>query len=116
MAFNGKEGKPISLGQAKRWTKRYQDENPDDVKAYFFGCDNIRRLLDETDGDGDCKGIRIYFAIDDDGKMRLILTGATENQNNILPKDDGKGGGGTILDEGASCPPYCPTDPDDPLK
>ena len=115
-AFNGKEGKPITVGQAKRWMKKFQDQYPKEAKAFFFGCDYIRQLLDERDSDGDCKGIRIYFALDDEEKMRLILVGATANKNNIVPKDDGKGGNDQlILDEGAGCPPDCPTNPNDPF-
>lgn len=116
MAFNGKEGKPITLGMAKRWTKRYRDEHPGEVKAFFFGCDHIRQILSERTKDGDCKGIRIYFAVDDDGKKRLILVGATENQNNILPSDEGKDAPATIIDDGEPCPPNCPEDPSDPLS
>lgn len=116
MAFNGKEGKPITLGMAKKWTKNYRDANPGDVKAIFFGCDQIKRLLNEKNGDGDCKGIRIYFGLDEDGKKRLILVGATENQKNILPKDGGKGtDDNIILDDGTYCPPSCTDDPNDPL-
>ncbi|GAA0891691.1 hypothetical protein GCM10009122_13700 [Fulvivirga kasyanovii] len=114
MAFNGKEGKPITLGMAKRWTKNYRDKNPGAVKGFFFGRDYIKQLL--LEGDGTCKGIRIYFAIDDDGNQRLVLTGADEKQNNILPKDEGKGGGDrVIIDDGSPCPPDCPEDPNDPL-
>ncbi|ELR69031.1 hypothetical protein C900_05516 [Fulvivirga imtechensis AK7] len=116
MAFNGKEGKPITLGQAKRWTKRYRDEHPGEVKAYFFGRDHIEQLLNERSKDGASKGIRIYFAVDDDGKKRLILVAATENQNNILPTDEGKDAPATIIDDGSGCPPDCPKDPNDPLS
>ena len=114
MAFNGKEGKPITLGMAKRWTKRYRDENPGKVKAFFFGKDHIKQIL--LEGNGSCQGIRVYFATDDDGNQRLILTGADAKQNNILPKSEGKDGGPTLLDDGKPCPPYCPEDPSDPLS
>lgn len=115
MAFNGKEGKPITLGMAKRWTKRYRDENPDQVKAHFFGKDNILKILEEA-GD-ECKGIRIYYGINDDGQKKLLLVGATEDQGNILPKSEGKDGpGGTIYDDSSDCPPHCPPDPSDPLS
>lgn len=115
MAFNGKEGRPITLGTAKRWTKRYRDDNPGAVKAHFFGKDNILKILQES-GD-ECMGLRIYYGIDDDGNKKLLLVGATSNQNNILPKEDGKDApAGSIYDDTKDCPPYCPTDPNDPLS
>lgn len=105
MAFDGKEGKPITLEQAKRWTKRYRDENKGAVKAHFYGCEQIKKLLDEPG----CKGIRIYYGIDEKSKPRLVLVGATEDQANILPNDDGKGGGNVmLLDDGKDCPHSCP--------
>ena len=112
MAFNGKEGKPITLGTAKKWTRRYREENPGKVKAYFFGKDHIARLLAESGSEG----IRIYYAIDDDNNPRLILTSADAKQNNLLPKNEGKDGPEpVIIDDGAPCPPSCPEDGQDPL-
>ena len=110
MAFDGNEGRPITLGQAKRWTKRYRDENPGAVKAHFYGCERIQALLNEPG----CKGIRIYYGIDDEGKKKLVLVGAKRDQNNILPTESGKDENGQILDDGRDCPDYCP-EGDDPL-
>lgn len=111
MAFDGTEGRPITLDQAKRWTKRYQDENKDAVKAHFYGCEHLQALLDEPG----CKGIRIYYAVDDEGRKKLVLVGAKADQNNILPKDEGKDPQHQILDEGRDCPPACPDAAQDPL-
>ncbi|TRX58704.1 hypothetical protein FNH22_12565 [Fulvivirga sp. M361] len=104
MAFNGTEGRPITLEQAKRWTKRYQDENKGAVKAHFYGCERLRELLDEPE----CVGIRIYYGLDDDGKRKLVLVGAKADQNNILPQEEGKGPQHQILNDGRDCPPACP--------
>lgn len=113
MAFNGKEGNPITLDQAKRWTKRYRDDNKGAVKAHFYGCEQLQKLLKEPG----CMGIRIYYAIDDRGKKRLVLVGANAKQNNLLPKNDGKDGGDDvfILDDGVDCPEDCGSS-DDPLS
>ncbi|MEM8566592.1 MAG: hypothetical protein AAGF85_09025 [Bacteroidota bacterium] len=109
MAFDGKEGKPITLEQAKRWTKRYRDENEGAVKAQFFGCEHIQKILDEPG----CMGIRVYYGIDDEGNPKLMLVGAKSDQNNILPTSEGKDGDeGIILDDGANCPDQCPTGSD----
>ncbi|MEM6361106.1 MAG: hypothetical protein AAF731_13510, partial [Bacteroidota bacterium] len=62
-----------------------------------------------------CMGIRVYYGIDDDGNPKLMLVGAKRDQNNLLPSSDGKGGEiGMILDDGSTCPHYCP-DGEDPL-
>ena len=103
MAFNGREGKPITLGTAKKWTKLYRDANKGKTRSIFFGKERIQALLDESGA----MGIRIYYAIDEDGGNRLVLVSAKENGHNILPKEEGKDGGGTILDEGTRCPPDC---------
>lgn len=114
MAFNGKEGKRIPLGIAKKWTKNYREANPGEVKAHFYGREQILKLLND---DGGCMGIRIYYALDDDGNKKLVLVGAGENQNNIYAKTvDGKDlVEDEVLDEGRSCPSYCPSDANDPL-
>ncbi len=114
MAYNGKEGKPIPLGIAKKWTKNYRDANPGAIKAHFFGKDIINQILQENNGQ--CEGIRVYYGIDDNGAKQLILVGATADQNNILPNEEGKDGGGGIIADGSEpCPSSCPTDPNDPL-
>ena len=110
MAFNGKEGNPITLRTAKQWTKHYRKKNPGAVKAHFYGCEQLQKLLDEPG----CMGIRIYYAIDDDGNKKLVLVGAKSDENNILPTDEGKDGGGMLLDDSRDCPPFCPQE-DDPL-
>lgn len=104
MAFNGREGKPITLGIAKKWTKNYRDANPGKTKAIFYGKENLQALLDEPGA----MGIRVYFAVDDNGGNRLVLVSAAEDESNILPNEEGVGGGGTILDDGKNCPPDCP--------
>lgn len=115
MAFNGKEGKQIPLGIAKKWTKNYRDKNPGDVKAHFYGKEHLLKILNE---DPDCKGIRIYYGLDDSGNKKLVLLGASENQNNIYPQGQVEGKDATestVLDDGAPCPDSCPDDPNDPL-
>lgn len=110
MAFKGKEGRPITLEQAKRWTKRYRKENDGAVRAHFYGCDQIRALLDEPG----CVGIRIYYAIDDEGRRKLVLVGADAEENNLVPKEQGKDDNPyRLLNDGVDCPPSCPKPDDD---
>ncbi len=99
----------------RRWLQRYKEEEsqlrgkePDKVvRAHFYGCDHIQALLDQ---DG-CKGIRIYYGIDDNGDRQLILFGADANMKNIKSEHIGKGnGGGGGIDHGEPCPPFCDDD------
>ena len=108
MAFNGREGNPITLDVAKSWAKNYRDANKGKTKAIFYGKEKLQALLDEPGA----MGIRIYFAVDDSGDNKLVLVSAAEDQNNILPKEAVEGGGSMLLDDGKPCPPDCPPEND----
>lgn len=103
--FTGGEGGPIDRETAERWIKRYQDGHAGKTKAHFFGEKIIKEILN---GPG-CKGIRIYYARNEDDGHELILMGADENGQNIWPDNSaGKGGGGGLIaDQSSKCPPYC---------
>jgi hypothetical protein len=105
--FNGSEGDPIDLATAQNWTAHYRaTTNPDDIQAHFFGSEILRQLLDEPG----CVGIRMYYAIDDDGSKKLLLVGVDSHGENLLPAANGKldGGGNIIVDYSYPCPDYCP--------
>lgn len=114
--FDGREGRPISLEKATKWTKRYRkskDYEEDPVKAHFFGCDIIEKILAEPG----CKGIRIYYGLNEKKEKQLLLVGCNDKGNNILKAEiAGKDGGDAIIaDESVRCPNMCPVDEDDPL-
>ncbi len=113
--FTGAEGGPIDLHTAKKWTANYrrQKEKRKEkyIKANFFGCDIIRKILSEEG----CKGIRIYYAVDDKGQQQLLLVGADAKMNSLVPSTIGKDGSSyTIADRSVPCPDECP-DLFDPL-
>jgi hypothetical protein len=104
-SFNGSEGKPIPLADARKWSEAYQEKNPGSTKAHFFGRDIIEKILSE---DG-CMGVRIYYAIDDSGSKQLLLVGADAEGNNLLPAESGPLGEGNIIaDFSFPCPAFCP--------
>ena len=111
MSFTGKEGSPISLETAKKWTKNYQEQeqaaHPEKkvIKAHFFGQDNIRKLLDESGS----MGLRIYYALDDEGEKKLVLVSAKADMDDLLPDVEKEidEGGDIILEWSVQCPPYC---------
>jgi hypothetical protein len=103
--FNGTEGKPIEQETAKAWSENYQKQNPEEIKAHFFGNEIIKKILSE---DG-CMGIRIYYAIDDTGQKQLLLVGASSDGNNLLPSQKKSSGEPNIIaDVSFPCPTYCP--------
>jgi hypothetical protein len=96
MAFNGTEGGPISLSLASDWTKNYRDSiSNGEVKAHFFGKDIITDILNQDH----CMGIRMYYALDDNGHKQLILVGVDGDE-----KDQTEG---IVADFNVPCPHSC---------
>ncbi len=99
-------GDPISLETAKTWTANYRSKNPDAIKAHFFGSEIIDKILTQSG----CVGIRMYYAIDDNGGKQIVLVGVDSNGNNMEPAtlelnlDDPN----TIADISFPCPSFCP--------
>ncbi|HET9052989.1 MAG TPA: hypothetical protein VFM90_02370, partial [Cyclobacteriaceae bacterium] len=73
--------------------------------------DIVRRVVNEHGS----VGMRVYYAIDDQGKKQLLLVGVDADGNNLLPQegtaatnrteDDGP----IIVDLSQPCPINCPT-------
>ncbi len=113
MSFTGNEGGPISRETAKNWTKNYEDAETarepgkTATKAHFFGKESILKLLNQEG----CVGMRIYYAQDENGDKKLLLVGAKNDQEDILPTDMKAASeeSDIILDLSWPCPPYCGT-------
>ena len=98
MAFTGKEAEEFPLDTAAEWTKNYRETiTMGDTVSHFFGRDIINKILEQND----CMGIRIYYALDENGKKQLIIVGADSKENDIYA--------GIIAERSFSCPPFCPT-------
>ncbi|MFZ6008981.1 MAG: hypothetical protein ACOYXT_01440 [Bacteroidota bacterium] len=99
-------GGPIDKNKAKHWMKKFEDKHKDGVRAYFYGSDIIRKIIDHPEA----VGMRIYFAYGDEDKFQTVLIGAREDGSNIWPEDTGKDGGNNavVADTAFPCPPYCP--------
>jgi hypothetical protein len=95
MSFDGTEGGSITLSSASDLTAEYRRLNPGAAKAHFFGKDILLDLLDQTG----CKGIRMYYGIDENGDKELVLVGADSNQDDIST--------GIIADLSVPCPNEC---------
>ncbi len=103
--FDGSEGDPISLGNAKQWAANYRDKNPGSIEAHFFGSAIIKQILAESG----CVGIRMYYTIDNNGQKQIVLVGATSNGSDLFPATDqfDPSDPNVVADVSWPCPPYC---------
>ena len=96
MAFDGNEGEQITLQEGAEYTGRYRVADPNGIKGVFFGRNHIEKILAQ----GDCKGLRMYFAKNPDGSSTLVIVGADSNQNDQLD---------LIFQRTVGCPIKCST-------
>ena len=108
--FKKSHGGPINTDDARKWIKRYKEKHPDGPWAFFYGEEIIKKILDQPGS----VGMRIYFSENDEGKVQLVLVGADEDGQDILPQESSsakstllKDSGGVAGDNGYPCPPYC---------
>lgn len=94
MSFTGNEGEQITLAEGGEYTLRYRAANPDAVNGVFFGRNHIEKILAQ----GDCKGLRLYFAKTEDGKATVVMVGADSAENDLLD---------VICERATGCPPTC---------
>lgn len=98
MTFTGNENHDIPLSEASAWTKNYRDVNPPDVViGHYFGKAAIISILSQTN----CVGMRIYYALDDNGVKQLILVGVDASGNDLY--------NGLLAERSYNCPPQCST-------
>lgn len=95
MKITGKEGGPIDRAKAKRWTANYRERGRGKTNSHLFGAETVKSLLDQKD----CVGLRIYYALNDEGEQQLLLV-ATDSEGNDLKESE-------VLDFSSACPPDC---------
>lgn len=109
---------PISLQQAIDMTKKFRDLKDAIVNPSYAGILSTCETFDRKDVDNilaqsGCVQLRVYFGIGADLKLRAILVGVNNKDEDILPTPV-NAASGVITDEGALCPPICP--PSSPLN
>jgi hypothetical protein len=87
---------------AKAWTANYRETYPVEIEAHFFGREIINQILSEEG----CVGIRIYYALDENGNRQLLLVGVNANGDNLLPSVTNNEN--IIADMSYPCPTFCP--------
>ncbi len=95
MSFTGEENHDIDLATASKWTKNYREANPGELKAHFFGKSAFQAILNQPN----CVGIRIYYALDDQGTKHLVLVGANASENDMYD--------GRLAERATPCPTIC---------
>lgn len=105
--FHTEVGDPLDLTIAKSWTANYRAKNPDEIRAHFFGTEIIEQILAEAG----CVGIRMYYALDENGEKKLLLVGVDADGNDLLPLNTNGGRsaseGDIVGDYSFPCPTYC---------
>lgn len=97
MAVDSSSGSVITITEAQKYVSAFRVKFPSEIKGVFAGKDQINKILQQTD----CIGIRMYYGIDDDSKMNLVLVGVDKYQKDMTD--------GVILDRLSPCPHECDT-------
>jgi|SRR5687767_4324788 len=96
MSFTGNEDHTIALEDAAEMNRRFRNNYTNQPLGVYFSQATLNDVLAQED----CIGIRFYFALDEDDKMKLTFCGVTTNEDNILE---------IVGDGGMLCPPHCGT-------
>lgn len=107
--YNGSDGGRIDLTTAKKWAKNFRDANPSsqEIISHYYGRDTLDQILAQTG----CKGIRVYYGINENRQKELLVVGVDNKGNNMLPASSTLApGDNSIMDNSWPCPPICPPD------
>ncbi|MFA9219999.1 MAG: hypothetical protein ACEQSL_02310 [Sediminibacterium sp.] len=98
MTFTGNEGAVITLSDGSTMTADYRATiSTGDTIALAVGKNLLNSILQQTG----CMGIRMYFALDEDGNKQLVLVGVDANGDDMTA--------GVIVDKLSPCPKTCST-------
>ena len=95
MAISENQNHDFPLNQASQWTANYRAANPNLIKAHAFGKNAIKKIFQQAG----CVGMRIYYALDENGVQQLIIVGVDANANDLHQ--------GLIAERSMPCPPLC---------
>jgi hypothetical protein len=77
MAFTGNEGAPIDPQKAGQWNQNYRDAYPEQVNSYFAGREILEQILNQPS----CKGIRLYFGLNNGVHQLVAVPTPTKTTN-----------------------------------
>jgi len=96
MLFSGNEDHSFPLATASEWTENYRNgmSAPGTI-AHYFG----KRAIKDIFAQEGCVGMRIYYALDENGKQQLIIVGVDGNGDDLY--------NGLLAERSVHCPPDC---------
>lgn len=97
MSLQEDQNHDFPLDTASEWTANYRKANPNQINAHAFGKNAIKKILAQDN----CIGLRIYYALDENGVKQLIVVGVDANANDLYE--------GLIAERSMPCPPLCGT-------
>jgi hypothetical protein len=108
----------IALDHAKKMTRKFRDQKENIMSGKFKGkkmlpqCETFdRACFDQLLAQDDCTGVRVYFGINDDDQVNLVIVGVNSKNEDILPGENEQPiltGGKVIIEDGTRCPDQCP--------
>ena len=100
----------IPLAEAEEMTKRYRNMNETILASTFKNrqilptCETFsREAFDRILLQVGCEKVRIYFGMDDNDLIKLVMVGVNEEDEDMLPANDP-----VIIENGFRCPIQCP--------
>ena len=107
----------ISLGDAQEMTTLFREYRNVVINTEYIDRDVLpfcetfpKSEIESLINQQGCSGFRIYFGMDDDLKVHLILVAADANGADMVATDPPD----VILEDGQRCPVHCP--PSSPLN
>ena len=109
----------ISLAEAIQMTSNFRTNREEILKRNYQNKDILplsetfdRRELDTVLSQQGCKGIRVYYGMDEQLKVHAIIVGVDENNRDMIPGSANVTGeeeeDDQIIERGIRCPPICP--------
>ncbi|MDA0984609.1 MAG: hypothetical protein O3C56_02245 [Bacteroidetes bacterium] len=88
----------ITLAEAQEMTHAYQ--NATQFQGLTISCKIDKQSYQQLMDQEGCDGVRTYFALNDIGKLTIVVVGVDANGNDLT--------NGVILDKSDLCPHICP--------
>src|SRR6187551_3716740 len=120
----------VSQDKVKKLTSHYEKKKDSILKKKFHGKAILptsetfdRAALDQLLSQDGCVGIRIYFGMDEESNVKLVVVGVDEKNHDMVGSNSKMKTikGIEIIDEpvlalsdGLRCPPNCPPPPPPP--
>lgn len=107
----------IGPDDASEMTALFRDEKENILAEEYRNLDLLsncetfsRSAFDAILADEDCAGVRIYFGMNSTLKIKTIIVGVDEENNDILPPQEGWNvSSAKIVQAGRPCPEFCPS-------